>query len=57
MKKQYISPELKQVALNFKPALMAGSFNANELNSDQNVQLDNEVYNEGFGGRGTDYDW
>ena len=57
MKKQYISPELKQVALNFKPALMAGSFNANELNVDQNIQLDNNVYDEGFGSLGTSYDW
>ena len=57
MKKQYISPELKQVALNFKPALMAGSFNANELNGDQNIQLDNNVYDEGFGSLGTSYDW
>ena len=57
MKKQYISPELKQVVLNFKPALMAGSFNANELNVDQNIQLDNNVYDEGFGSLGTSYDW
>ena len=56
-KKQYISPATEVVTIGFQPSLLAGSFDAHELDSNQNVQLDNEVYNEGFGGRGTSYDW
>lgn len=56
MKKTYINPKMVVVKMSTCTQMLAGSFDSNNLDGDQTVQINGGTHNGSFGSRGYDFD-